>query len=188
MEKNNFSIESPYFKHNDYYENQISLKNKEFSDELLKRRILTISKKVVGGEIRKFSEIASREISEEFSSLENRLYNDVSENISELIDNKINNFKIESERDLLEKVQKLDNNIETILEQKMSLLNTTIYNLEKKIGELQNNYKSLKEKLDSLIKEDTIIYRDYYENKTVFDFEKKDTDLYDEDYEFNLNN
>lgn len=65
------------------------------SDDILKQKIASISRKIVGEEIRKFAEIASREIGKEFKDIEERLNGNVDANIVNLqneLDKKIERF------------------------------------------------------------------------------------------------
>ncbi|MEI6352985.1 MAG: hypothetical protein WCO35_03585 [Candidatus Nomurabacteria bacterium] len=105
-------IKSPYIKNNIYgidevreriakrasgeheynVDNFLSV-NKELekggSDTLLRQKITNVSKKIVGEEIKKFAEIAGREISNEFENLENRLGIKLKENLDTKINSEI---------------------------------------------------------------------------------------------------
>jgi hypothetical protein len=76
----------------------LSLKNKEEapeSDDVLKQKVTGISKRIVGEEIKRFAEIASREIGKEFIDIEERLNENLKSdvlNLQNVIDKKIEKF------------------------------------------------------------------------------------------------
>lgn len=106
----------------------LSENSKEVSDDLLERKIEKISKRVVGEEIRRFAEVASSEISSEFTNIENRLEEKISileEEVSE---------KILLQEGTLSLVEgKLEAKIDTKLEE----LNFVLSEMEERIKDLE---------------------------------------------------
>lgn len=134
MEESKMDIQSPYIKNssnsidevrkritkramNDILpENDdrvLSFKNEESrpeSDDVLRQKIVSISKRIVGEEIKKFAEIASREIGKEFNEIEERLNENLKSNILNLqsdIDKKIEKFNY-TIKDLEDRIRDLE--------------------------------------------------------------------------------
>ncbi len=107
--------------------------NKGSSDTLLRQKITNISKKIVGEEIKKFAEVASHEISTEFSNLENRIL----DNVNNTLDYKVK-----------ENVDFLGRAIGKELDIKLQELNILISEIETKVENLDYFSKSLEEKID----------------------------------------
>lgn len=145
MTNDYLDVRSPYIKSNVYSSlhdrrNTLSLNNnlnneKETSDTFLERKIHSISKRVVGDEIRKFAEVASREISTEFNNLEKRLQ-DHTEHI-----------KFALQNNLKEEVNLLGHNIGKELDKKIEELNILINQTEDKLSNLENFSKNLSSKI-----------------------------------------
>ena len=91
----------------------LSFKNKEDmpeSDDVLKQKVSNISKRIVGEEIKRFAEIASREIGKEFDDIEKRLNENLKSNILDLqneIDKKIEKFNFNM-KDLENRIRDLE--------------------------------------------------------------------------------
>lgn len=148
MKENYLDSRSPYIKNNIHgiektRKNILSFTNneeREASDTLLRQKITNISKKIVGEEIKKFAEVASREISEEFSNLENR--------ITEVVHNSLQKTLNEN---IKENVNILGYDIGKELDTKMQELNSLISDMEIKLENLEYFSKSLEEKLEENI-------------------------------------
>ncbi|MBP9765703.1 MAG: hypothetical protein KBD12_00520 [Candidatus Pacebacteria bacterium] len=133
-EENKMDIQSPYIKngtdsidevrkriskralHKDEHEHKgkvLSLKNESCkieSDDVLKQKISSVSKRVVGEEIKKFAEIASREIAKELEEIEARIEANLKSDINNLqneIDKKIEKFNYNI-KDLESRVRDLE--------------------------------------------------------------------------------
>lgn len=91
----------------------LSFKNKEDmpeSDDVLKQKVTGISKRIVGEEIKRFAEIASREIGKEFNDIEERLNENLKSNVLDLqndIDKKIEKFNFNM-KDLESRIRDLE--------------------------------------------------------------------------------
>ena len=134
IEENKMDIQSPYIKNDsnsidevrkritkrattgnliESEGNLLSFKDKENmpeSDDLLKQKISTIGKKIVGEEIKRFAEIASREIGKEFNEIEERLSESLKSDIVDLqneIDKKIEKFNFNM-KDLENRIRDLE--------------------------------------------------------------------------------
>lgn len=141
-EKDILDIHSPYIKSSVYgmdnlRNNIISTKgeNKISSDSLLRQKITNVSKKIVGEEIKKFAEVAGKEISQEFESLEKRLEKNISANITRRID-----FV---EQNMYEYASLQSESINTINKEFSNKLETKMATLNEKIKEIENKLKKL---------------------------------------------
>lgn len=91
----------------------LSFRNEEEkpeSDDILKQKVTNISKRVVGEEIKRFAEIASREIAKEFNEIEERLNENLKSNVLNLqndIDKKIERFNFNI-KDLENRIRDLE--------------------------------------------------------------------------------
>jgi len=160
MPEENLDIKSPYFKHKAYSahargENFISLdqnleKMKETSDNLLRRKITNISKRVVGEEIRKFSEIASQEISEEFTNLEERIQNNTLRYTKNFLEKNLDHLETAMQKDIYERMDSLQDNLENSLDTRIRDLNDLLYDIEEKLESFETLSEQINEKLDSL--------------------------------------
>ncbi len=145
MKEKYLDSHSPYIKSNIHSiektrNNILSFANKEdreTSDTLLRQKITNVSKKIVGEEIKKFAEVASREISEEFSNLENRITKNIHESL-----------QMSLSENVKENVIALGHDIGKELDIKMQELNSLITDMEIKLENLDNFSKSLDEKIE----------------------------------------
>ena len=151
-------IKSPYIKTGDYnldevrgriakraYSNGentdiLDVKDKKESDSLLNKKIDNTVKRIAGAEIKKFAEVAGKEISKEFDNLEMRL----EEKLDYIEQNTFDHFSIQKEA-----LSKLEMSFSERLEKEMYKLNSTIEEMEKRIKDLeifslsnQNNSKN----------------------------------------------
>lgn len=148
MKENYLDSRSPYIKSNVHgiektRKNILSFaagEDRETSDTLLRQKITNISRKVVGEEIKKFAEVASREISEEFANLENRITETVHESLNKSLNENIK-----------ENVMILGHDIGKELDIKMHELNSLISEMEIKLENLEYFSKSLEEKVEENI-------------------------------------
>ncbi len=150
MKENYLDSRSPYIKNSIYgiektRKNLISFSSddKNSSDMLLRQKITNISKKIVGEEIKKFAEIASKEISEEFASLEKRVVSDVSMSLDEKIENKISRFGYDIGKELDNKIKEL---------------NSIISEIDVKLNDLELSSKSFNEKIEEFMKNKNILH------------------------------
>ncbi len=120
------------------------------SDDLLKQKIFTIGKKIVGEEIKKFAEIAGREIGKEFNEIEERLNENLKSNTLDLqnnIDKKIEKFNYNI-RDLENRIRDLEIlSIGTMKKDSQKIEPETQIETEKKEAEKPNILKNLIEEV-----------------------------------------
>ncbi len=173
MTNDYLDVRSPYIKSNIYSsiydrKNNISLNQENLdrnsSDDFLKQKIYSISKRVVGDEIRKFSEIASREISTEFNNLENRIVS-----YTEKVKNEL-------EKDIDKKVEFLGRAIGNELDNKIKDLNNLINQTENKLINLEKySRKNLEKKEDivSNIEKDDLDFKIKLDNNNIENNTKK---------------
>lgn len=143
MKENYLDSRSPYIKSSIYgiekdRKNLISFSNsdKNSSDMLFRQKITNVSKKIVGEEIKKFAEIASKEISEEFANLEKRVKEDVSRSLHQEISTKISEFGYDIGKELDIKIREL---------------NSLISEIDLKLNDLEISSKTFNEKIEELI-------------------------------------
>lgn len=148
---------SPYIKNNTLglyktRKNILSFGEGDFvsSDSLLYKKVKNISKSVVGSEIKKFAEIASKEITIEFSNLSKQLERGLKET-----------FKDSINKEVKDNIKNFEKNISEDIEIKIEKLNNAISNIEDKIKNLEHyfdsfNKKSLNLKIKNQKKEDDI--------------------------------
>ena len=105
------------------------------SDTLLRQKITNVSKKVVGEEIKKFAEIAGKEISKEFENLEKRLEKKNKDQISE----RLNYFEQSMYDNLIAQNQNLVG-LEKGLSEK---IDSDIYKLNSLLSDIENRLKDL---------------------------------------------
>ncbi|MFO0743935.1 MAG: hypothetical protein U0469_02705 [Candidatus Paceibacterota bacterium] len=105
------------------------------SDTLFRQKITNVSKKIVGEEIRKFAEIAGKEISQEFENLEKRLERKNQNQISE----KLNYFEQTMYDNLITQNQNLSE-VESVLSEK---INSNIQRIDSLLSDIENRLKDL---------------------------------------------
>ena len=160
MPNENLDIESPYLRKNIYSTNKreghfVSLdrnleRSRESSDNLWERKITNISKRVVGEEIRRFSEIASHEISEEFNNLESRIQANTIEQTQSLIETTFKKIESNLHKDIYDKVDYLKESLETNLN---STFQDILSELNKKLEDFEYLSLKINEKI-SILEED----------------------------------
>lgn len=137
--ENKLDTRSPYIRSSVYgidnmRNNLVSAnRDKESSDSLLKQKINNISKRVVGEEIKKFAEVASREISQEFDNLEKRLEKNISSEINRRVD-----FV---EQNMYEYASLHADNVKSLshtIDQKMLILDDKLKDIEEKLKKLSS--------------------------------------------------
>lgn len=144
MQKDSLDMSSPYIKSNVYgidkiRKNILSFngeESREPSDSLLRQKISNISKKIVGEEIKKFAEIASKEITNEFETLEKRAVDSISINVNKRIDfveqNLYDNLALQNEN-----ISILGIELEKDLNSKLEKINYVYEEMERRIKDLE---------------------------------------------------
>lgn len=156
MKEESFEIHSPYIKSSSRGieemrskivrknvrddENLLDIKftdeEKSSSDGMLRQKILNLSRKAVGEEIRRFAEVASREIGEEFERLENR------------ISQKLNNNETSA---LILEVSKRVGNVEKAFYQEITNQNGNILSVREGLGkDIDRKIEILSQKLKEI--------------------------------------
>jgi len=115
---------------------------REASDTLLRQKITNISRKIVGDEIKKFAEVASHEISEEFAVLEKRLEQNIQKSLYKSLGENIK-----------ESVTTFGYDIGRELDSKIRELTSLITEIDSKLENLEYYSKSLEERIEESIKE-----------------------------------
>lgn len=174
MSHNNFEIHSPYVKNPSKHleevrsrfsnerlkikkesdfnnKNTLSFKSvdledsKASSDSLLKRKVFAFSKKIVGEEIRKFAEVASKEISEVLFDLEKKVDDKLANNNNLDAVLEVKNRVDHVEKTLFEEVStqnenilNINNALEKTIDEKLEFLNQKIEELSFKLEEIKN--------------------------------------------------
>jgi len=106
----------------------LSEKSREESDNLLEQKIQKVSKRTVGEEIRKFAEVASTEISDEFERLEKSLDKKI-----EVLEESIhNNLLLQNENFVIS-----EENLEEKVNFKLFEINSALEQIENRIKDLE---------------------------------------------------
>lgn len=106
----------------------LSEKSREESDNLLEQKIQKVSKRTVGEEIRKFAEVASTEISDEFERLEKSLDKKI-----EVLEESIhNNLILQNENFVIS-----EENLEEKVNFKLFEINSALEQIENRIKDLE---------------------------------------------------
>jgi hypothetical protein len=152
-------IKSPYIKNNTYSIDEVRERiskrasglqekigghilsvNKELerggSDTLLRQKITNVSKKIVGEEIKKFAEVAGKEISQEFENLEKRLEKKNHNQISE----RLNYFEQSMYDNLIAQNQNLvglEKGLSEKINSDMKRLNSLLSDIENRLKDLE---------------------------------------------------
>ncbi|MEN9338463.1 MAG: hypothetical protein RI945_188 [Candidatus Parcubacteria bacterium] len=124
------------------------------SDGLLRQKVLNISKKIVGEEIRKFAEVASREISKEFENLEKRIDQKLNNNENSSLILEVSNRVGNVEKAFYQEMSNHSENVSSIreslgrdIDKKIEILVKKLDDLERKIKELEiNEFQNLNRK------------------------------------------
>lgn len=163
MSENKLDVKSPYIKNevNNFEEirNRISKRagsriennilslsssDKDVSDNLLEQKIQKIGKRIVGEEIRKFAEVASLEISDEFENIEKRL----SQQVDEIGEDLLDKILLQSEN-----ISLIEGKLEEEINSKLGQLNSTLKEMEERIKDLE--IFSLRDKKEILTQKST---------------------------------
>lgn len=159
MPNDYLDIRSPYIKSNVYSlentrKNTISLTpndlERDSSDNFLNKKITNISKRIVGDEIRKFAEVASREISQEFNNLENKIYKNAETVIENTFHDYFDSLKDEVNNDIRNQVNSLGYDLGKELDIKIRELNSLINQSEERLVSLENYTNILNQKITTL--------------------------------------
>jgi hypothetical protein len=118
--------------------------DKSSSDSLLRQKILSLSKRAVGEEIRKFAEVASREIGEEFERLENRINKRLNESDNNSFISEVSKRIGNVEKAFYQEMANHNDNILSVREGLGKEIDRKISLLNEKLTEIENKLKNIK--------------------------------------------
>jgi hypothetical protein len=110
----------------------------------IRKKILSLSKRAVGEEIRKFAEVASREIGEEFERLENRINKRLNESDNNSFISEVSKRIGNVEKAFYQEMANHNDNILSVREGLGKEIDRKISLLNEKLTEIENKLKNIK--------------------------------------------